>query len=180
MRRLITAEEVAENAARGVTCIAAPRGRVVVTPGAWSKALELGVTFDQAEDAVDAQPSSGRVVDASRVVHVDGTSVRLGKFSGAPNVGLTDVVTGKDGSPMTAGFMAWRREDAFSWALDYDEIDYVLEGVLHLGIDGRVVEAQAGDVLYIPKGSRVLFGTPNRVRVFYVTYPAEWQAPRKP
>ncbi|MBL8953493.1 MAG: hypothetical protein JNK82_22145, partial [Myxococcaceae bacterium] len=34
--------------------------------------------------------------------------------------------------------------------------------------------------LYIPKGSRVLFGTPNRVRVFYVTYPAEWQAPRKP
>ena len=43
------------------------------------------------------------------------------------------------------------------------------------GIDGRVIEAHAGDVLYLPKGSRVLFGTPNRVRVFYVTYPAEWQ-----
>lgn len=175
MRRIITAETVEEHAGRGSSRMAAPRGRAVITPGAWTKALELGVTFDQDADAVDSEPSSARTTDRSRVVHVEGSSVRLGKFSGAPNVGLTDVVTGKDGSPMTAGFMAWKREDSFSWALDYDEIDYVLEGVLHLGIDGRVIEARPGDVLYIPKGSRVLFGTPNRVRVFYVTYPAEWQ-----
>lgn len=179
MRRLITAEVVEEHHARGSARVAAPRGRSVITPGAWTKAQELGVTFDQSEDAADAQPSSSRAVDRSKVVHVQGTSVRLGKFSGAPNVGLADVVTGKDGSPMTAGFMAWRCEDSFSWQLDYDEIDYVLEGVLHLGIDGRVIAAGPGDVLYIPKGSRVLFGTPNRVRVFYVTYPAEWQTARK-
>ncbi len=178
MRRLITAETVEEHAQRGALRIAAPRSSAVITPGAWTKAQALGVTFDQSEDAVEASPSSARTVDRSKVVHVQGSSVRLGQFSGAPNVGLTDVVTGKDGSPMTAGFMAWRREDSFSWALDYDEVDYVLEGVLHLGIDGRVIEARAGDVLYIPKGSKVLFGTPNRVRVFYVTYPAEWQAAR--
>ena len=179
MRRVITADTVTEEAERGCTRIAAPRGRTVITPGAWTRAQQLGVTFDQAEDAADPAPGAGgaREVDASRVVRVRGAAVRLGPFSGAPNVALADVVTGADGSPMTAGFMAWRRDDSFSWSLDYDEIDYVLEGVLHLGIDGRVIEGRPGDVLYIPKGSRVLFGTPNRVRVFYVTYPADWAGP---
>ena len=179
MRRIVTAETVEEAAQKGCLRIAAPRRRAVITPGAWTKAQELGVCFDQDEHAIDEAPAAARLTDRSKVVHVQGTSVRLGRFDGAPNVGLTDVVTGKDGSPMTAGFMAWKAADSFSWSLDYDEIDYVLEGVLHLGIDGRTIEARAGDVLYIPKGSRVLFGTPNRVRVFYVTYPASWQQPKK-
>lgn len=42
-------------------------------------------------------------------------------------VGLTDLVTGDDGSSMAAGFMQW--ENAFfPWTLNYDEIDMVLEG----------------------------------------------------
>lgn len=150
----------------------------MITPGAWTKAQEIGVTFDQDPHAID-ESAATRKQDAGKVVHVQGTSIRLGQFDGAPNVGLTDVITSKDGSPMTAGFMAWKAADSFSWSLDYDEVDYVLEGCLHLGIDGRTIEARAGDVLYIPKGSRVLFGTPNRVRVFYVTYPANWQQPKK-
>ena len=47
---------------------------------------------------------------------------------------------------MTAGFMSFGRADAFPWRLDYDEIDYVLEGVLHITIGGRVLEGQPGDV----------------------------------
>src|SRR5437762_2656652 len=102
MRRLITADTVADEVARGVVRIAAPRGRAIITPGAWTKAQELGATFDQSEEAADDAGSASRAVDRSRVLHVCGDSVRLGKFSGAPNVGLVDVVTGKDGSPMTA------------------------------------------------------------------------------
>ena len=34
---------------------------------------------------------------------------------------------------------------------------------------------KAGDVLYIPKGSAIEFGTTSKVRFFYVTYPANWQ-----
>ena len=26
----------------------------------------------------------------------------------------------------------------------------------------------------LPKGSEIVFGTPSRVRIFYVTYPADW------
>jgi ethanolamine utilization protein EutQ len=178
-KRLITAEVVAEEYERGQRRIAAPRGGVVVTPGAWTKARELGVTIEQGL----GESSCDRMVDKSGAVVVRGSSVALGRFEAAGptrNVGLADVVTGKDGAPMTAGFMSWNREDSFPWKLDYDEIDYVLEGVLHVGIDGRTLQAKAGDVLYLPRGSQVVFGTPNRVRVFYVTYPADWAGARPP
>jgi ethanolamine utilization protein EutQ len=175
VKRLITAEEVDAAHASGQR-LAAPRGEVIVTPAAWSRAQELGVTID-----LDAVPGGGsdRATDASGVVVVRGSSVQLGRFADAGpdrNVRLADVVTSKDKSPMTAGFMAWSAADSFPWTLTYDEIDYVLEGVLHITINGKVVEGRPGDVLYIPKGSKILFGTPNRVRIFYVTYPADWAA----
>ncbi len=188
LKQLITAEVVVSEFASGKLCIAAPRGQAIITPAAWSKAAELGVTIDQRAGAVGAVPvapqdtgACERLVDPSGVIVVRGQSVKLGRFAGAGphrNVGLTDVVTGKDASPMTAGFMSFSSADAFPWTLDYDEMDCVLEGVLQLGIDGRMVEGRPGDVVYIPKGSTVVFGTPSRTKIFYVTYPADWAKPR--
>jgi ethanolamine utilization protein EutQ len=184
MRRIVTPEQVVEAAATHGRRLAAPRATTVVTPEAWSRALELGVEIDRDAEPEPAAPDPGgaeRVVDRSGVLVVKGGSVRLGRFTGAGrqyDVGLTDVVTAKDRAPMTAGFMAWRRDDSFPWKLDYDEVDLVLEGVLHVEIDGRVLEARPGDVVFIPKGSAIVFGTPSHVRVFYVTYPAEWNAPK--
>lgn len=192
MKQVITAEFVTAEVAAGRTRIAAPRGQAIITPSARSRAHELGVTFDEAGAAVTPQAGEGlasdpgsceRVVDPSGLVLVRGQSVRLGKFTGAGpdrNIGLTDVISGRDGSPMTAGIMSWRREDSFPWSLDYDEVDLVLEGVLQITIAGRVLEGRAGDVFYIPKGSRIVFGTPSRTRVFYVTYPADWAAAAHP
>ena len=33
---------------------------------------------------------------------------------------------------------------------------------------------RVGDVVSIPKGSKIVFATPSRVKVFYVTFPASW------
>lgn len=189
MKRVISADHVQEAHAAGLKRVEAPRGQTIVTPAAWSIAGELGVSIDQdaspdppVPESPPRPPDPGtceRVVDASGVVLVRGGSVRLGRFDGAGpdrNIGLTDVITARDGSPMTAGIMSWHRKDAFPWALDYDEVDLVLEGVLHIHIDGRVLEGRAGDVFYLPKGSSIVFGTPSRTRVFYVTYPADWAA----
>ncbi len=118
-----------------------------------------------------------RTVDPSGVTVVRGRGLRLDPFPAAgpgKNVKLTDVVTGADRSPMSAGFMAWRREDSFAWTLDYDEVDLVLEGTLEITVGDRKVRAGEGDVVFIPKGSAIVFGTPHRVRIFYVTYPAAW------
>jgi len=188
LRRVITADIVTAEFNAGRTAIAAARGQAVITPSAWSRARELGVTFEQGtvESARKSKnrPAAGegtcdRIVDPSGLVVVRGRSVRLGEFSGAgpdKHIGLLDLVTGGDGSPMTAGIMSWRREDSFAWHLDYDEVDLVLEGVLQITIDGRILEGRAGDVFYMPKGSSIVFGTPSRTRVFYVTYPANWAA----
>ena len=188
MKRILTADNVEAAFADGLKSIEAPRGSTVITPAAWSKAHELGVTLDQrgtglAADAGADPGSCERIVDPSGLIVVRGDSVRLGRFTGAGpdrRIGLTDLIQGSDGSPMTAGIMSWKREDSFPWSLEYDEVDMVLEGVLHIGIDGRTLEGRAGDVFYIPKGSRIVFGTPGHVRVFYVTYPADWAAAGNP
>lgn len=183
MKRVITEELVQREAAAGRTRIAAPRGEVIITPSAWARARELRLSFD--EDApIEAEGAAGlagaeRATDPSGAVVVRGNSVVLAPFDAAGHtIGLRDLVTGKDGSPMTAGIMSWSRADNFPWQLGYDEIDLVLEGELHVHIEGRTLVARAGDVVFIPKGSQIVFATPHRVRVFYVTYPADWSAPQ--
>ncbi len=70
---------------------------------------------------------------------------------------------------MAAGFMQW--ENAFfPWTLNYDEIDMVLEGELHVRHQGETLVAKAGDVMFIPKGSSIEFGTPSTVRFLYVAW----------
>ena len=114
---------------------------------------------------------------SGRIKRVGAEDVRLGVFPGAgadKQVGIADVITSADGAPMAAGFMAWS-QCFFPWTLDYDEIDLVLEGELHIRCQGQTTVGKPGDVLFIPKGSAIEFGTPSAVRFFYVTYPADWQ-----
>ncbi len=185
MKRLITSDVVAAESVAGRKTISAPRSQSIVTPGAWSRAHELEVRIDQSETpAAAATPASPpqaaeRVVGPNGLTVVRGDSVKLAPFPGAGpdrDVKLADLITARDGSPMTAGIMSWAHEDSFPWSLDYDEVDLVLEGVLQITIDGHTLEGRAGDVFFIPKGSKVRFGTPWRTKVFYVTYPADWAA----
>ena len=126
-------------------------------------------------------PSAGAALPArtnsSGIKLVAGDKVALGIFDGAGrenNVGLVDVVTAEDGSSMAAGFMAWEN-CFFPWTLTYDEVDLVMEGELHIRCNGETTIGRAGDVLFIPKNTSIEFGTPTRVRFFYVAYPANWQ-----
>ena len=179
MKRLITSETVETAYAAGVRAIAAPFKEAIVTPAAATKASELGlaITYVAAAGPPPDKGASERVVDPSGVIVVRGSTIRLGTFSdGGTRVGLTDVITGADKAPMTAGVMAWGKDESFPWNLTYDEVDYVIEGTLEIHVGGRVVSGGPGDIFYIPKGSRIVFGTPDRVRIFYVTYPAEWKA----
>ncbi|HBR7374143.1 ethanolamine utilization acetate kinase EutQ [Klebsiella pneumoniae] len=123
------------------------------------------------------QPGFEAVTGKGGIKVIDGSSVKFGRFDGAqPHcVGLTDLVTDQDGSSMAAGFMQW--ENAFfPWTLNYDEIDMVLEGELHVRHQGETLVAKAGDVMFIPKGASIEFGTPSTVRFLYVAWPANWQS----
>lgn len=133
----------------------------------------------QAGTAVEARGTAVYATQriARGIKHVSADSVSFGRFEGAgadSQVGLTDVLTSEDGSPMAAGYMAWSK-CFFPWTLNYDEVDVVLEGELHIRSEGQTVVGRVGDVIFIPKGSVIEFGTPSHTRFLYVTYPADWQ-----
>jgi ethanolamine utilization protein EutQ len=144
-----------------------------------------GEVIDQLiRKSIDERPcdtaSNARQADRNGggIKHVQGGSVQFGRFEGAgegTQVGLADVITSSDRSPMAAGYMAWSN-CFFPWTLGYDEIDVVLEGELHIRSEGKTVIGKAGDVIFIPRGSSIEFGTPGKVRFIYVTYPADWQS----
>lgn len=89
------------------------------------------------------------------------------------DVQLVDVITAQHGSPMAAGFLSFHK-GSFPWKLDYAEIEFVLEGEIHIGTAQGTVVGKPGDVLFIPKGTEITFGTPGWAKILYVTYPAEW------
>lgn len=89
------------------------------------------------------------------------------------DVRLEDVITAEHGSPVAAGFMTFHK-GSFPWTLTYDEVQFVIEGELHLTTAQGVTIGKPGDVLYVPKGTSLTFGTPSWVKFLYVTYPAEW------
>ena len=127
------------------------------------------------EAAGGAKPDMERQVDPSGIIGIKTRSVKLEPFEGRDDVRLKDVTTLDEAPRMGCGNMELRDGASFEWTLTYDEYDIVLEGTLEIEIDGRIVRGEAGDVIYIPKGSHIHFQTPNYTKYAYTVYPANWQ-----
>lgn len=112
--------------------------------------------------------------DKSGILKIETKTVKCEQFNGAEGVYLKDIVTLEEAPRMGAGVMELDHT-SFEWTLTYDEYDYVIDGVLEIEIDGRVVTGKAGDIIYIPKGSHIHFQTPETTRYAYFVYPADWQ-----
>ncbi|MCT8977205.1 cupin domain-containing protein [Clostridium sp. CX1] len=113
--------------------------------------------------------------DPSGLKVVRGSSVKMDVFdTGNPDnkVYFQELVS-KEESKMSAGFLVIE-DSKFDWELTYEEIDYVIEGTLTVEINGKTYTAHAGDVLFVPSGSKVVWGSPDKARIFYTTYPANW------
>lgn len=113
--------------------------------------------------------------DASGVKLVHGNTVEMDAFdTGTPGamVCSQELISSKE-SKMSAGFLDIK-ESRFAWKLTYEEIDYVISGTLSLTINGKEYVAHAGDVLFVPSGANVVWGSPDHAHIFYTTYPANW------
>jgi ethanolamine utilization protein EutQ len=187
-RRVHTADDVLRHARTGATeLVVAPED--LLTPLARDVANERGVRVvvaarpderrDERRDArsEDRRPGpGGRVPPLKHVKGVD--TMALAPFPvdlhrPEMDVRLLDVVGAEHGLPMAAGVMSLR-QGSFPWTLDYDEVEYVIEGELHITTAGQTVVGRPGDVIAVPKGSSITFGTPSWTRFLYVTYPADW------
>ena len=184
-RQFFTAADIVQLARQQKTDFLLLSPDDVVTHEAVDLARALGVRL--VRETTGGQPLSGSPAPPSRpampvalppLKMVLGSGVILNPFGeglAAPgtNVRLKDVVTAEDGSSMAAGYMSLEKGE-FPWTLTYDEVDIVLEGELVITRGSEQVRGKTGDVIYIPKGSSITFGTPSWTRFVYVVFPVNW------
>lgn len=106
---------------------------------------------------------------------VKGSSVEMAVFdtgNPADQVFYQELIS-KDEARISAGFLEIDHS-SFDWELSYEEIDYVISGTLEITIEGKKYKAYSGDVVFVPKGSKVTWGSADKVKLFYATYPANW------
>lgn len=125
-------------------------------------------------DEIPKKDDFVKVKDPSGIMMIKTDTVKCEPFEGNESVTLKDITTLEEAPRMGAGVMELDHT-SFEWTLTYDEYDVVLEGILEIEIDGRVVTGHPGDIIYIPKNSHIHFQTPSTARYVYFVYPADWQ-----
>jgi ethanolamine utilization protein EutQ len=176
-RQLFTAEDIRRLARERVeTLLLAPED--IITAEATDTAFTLGVKLIRETESSHSlrTESLNPNLPPLKVVHMSNVQVEPfleGKTTPGTNVWLKDVVVTQDRSPMGAGYMSLDKGE-MQWTLTYDEIDIVLEGELVITRGSEQVRGKTGDVIYIPKGSSITFGTPNWTRFVYVVFPVNW------
>jgi len=76
----------------------------------------------------------------------------------------------KDESQMGAGILTIE-DSKFERELKNEEIHYVVEGTVTVEINGKTYTANEGDVLFVPNNTKVIWGSLNKAKLFYTTYP---------
>ncbi|MFV0503950.1 MAG: ethanolamine utilization protein EutQ [Lachnospirales bacterium] len=117
-----------------------------------------------------------KTIDKSGIIAIDTKKVKTEKFPFSiptDKVTLRDVLTLEESPRMGLGVMEIDN-DQLEWTLKYDEVDYIIEGTLEIIVDGRSIVANEGQMIYIPKNSKIIFKSPNKSRFIYVVYPADW------
>ena len=99
---------------------------------------------------------------------------RMDTGNPADRVWTRDLFTLDQSPRLGCGLMVMERT-TFPWTLNYDEIDYVIDGTLSILIDGKSVTAGPGEIILIPKGSSIQFSVKDKARFLYFVYPANWQ-----
>ncbi len=143
-----------------------------------ARALSVDLIRSTGSNASALRSSSPSATSLPPLKVVRGQGVTLdpfteGKQTPGANVRLKDVVVTQDRSPMGAGYMSLDKGE-MQWTLTYDEIDIVLEGELVITRGSEQVRGKTGDVIYIPKGSSITFGTPSWTKFVYVVFPVNW------
>lgn len=179
-RQLFTADDIRRLARERVeTLVLAPDD--IVTHEATDTAFALGVKLIRETESAsglrkDALSSVEPTLPPLKVVKMANVQMDRfteGKTTPGTNVWLKDVVVTQDRSPMGTGYMSLDKGE-MQWTLTYDEIDIVLEGELVITRGNEQVRGKTGDVIYIPKGSSITFGTPSWTRFVYVVFPVNW------
>lgn len=114
----------------------------------------------------ESDPQSGLKVVRGRTVRFENLE------TGTPQTRAAyRELIGKDPSQRNAGFLTIEKS-SFACELKCEEIDIILEGSLSVTVNEKTYSAHQGDVLFIPKNTKVTWHCPDYVKLFYAAYPA--------
>ncbi|MBY0334518.1 MAG: cupin domain-containing protein [Acetobacteraceae bacterium] len=82
-----------------------------------------------------------------------------------------NVVDERHGGPITIGYGLWGKNQRLELTLAVDDVMIILQGRLAVSFDGTTVEAVAGDIVHMPKGTTVKIDVREETATAYVTYP---------
>lgn len=139
------------------------------------ESLVRKILLDELMSKNTAKKSSKAGVTSIRLPQLDvRVEDKLDTGNPKDKVYTRDLLTLEESPRLGLGLMTME-ETTFPWHLDYDEVDYVIEGQLNIISGDEVMSAGPGEIIFIPKGSDIQFSVPNKARFIYVTYPADWQ-----
>lgn len=110
-------------------------------------------------------------LDESGLKVIRGNSVKMDFF----DTGVEDnkvyfqELISKEESSINSGFLTIE-DSKFECELPCEEIHYVIEGIITVSINENSYILNQGDVLFIPKNSKVIFESFNKAKLFYTTY----------
>ena len=77
---------------------------------------------------------------------------------------LADAIQCSEGVKMAGGYMQWEKA-SFRRDVESSEMTIVLDGELHLTAGGETIIGREGDMIFLPKGAKVLYSAPSKVRL---------------
>ena len=181
MKKLVALRDLEEIKRQGKT-VCQVDGDTLITPAARDFAQESGITFSSRLDSPACCDSTGKEasgshqgIDSELIYKALKTMMEKGLLKDAANSASDRKYTAErddKGLKLVRGNSV--KMDCFDWHLTYEEIDYVIEGTLTVAVNGKTFTAKAGDILFVPSGSQVVWGSPDQAKIFYSTYPANW------
>ena len=124
-------------------------------------------------DIIEEKTDADGVMKVSLPTVSVGEENRLDTGNPVHKVYTKDLFDLKQSPRLGCGIMEMENT-TFDWTLDYDEIDYIIDGSLTIITQNGRKTAEAGELILIPKGSAIKFSVEGHARFLYVTYPADW------
>ncbi len=88
---------------------------------------------------------------------------------------IARVISSKDSSSIGAG-VEYLEHVTIDWTVTYDEVLFIVEGVLTVEFEGESYDCFPGDIVWLPNGTRLRYIARERAGYFYALYPVDWAA----
>ncbi|NLX04895.1 MAG: DUF861 domain-containing protein [Phycisphaerae bacterium] len=116
---------------------------------------------------------------ANEMIKVAGKDVQLRPFEGMARWAGTRIVEIFDTSGKTrmgCGIHEIFKSETTEPDRTVDDILYILEGEVEIRFGDRSETFRSGDFAYLSAGITVTYVVPERVKLMYVVYPANWKS----